>query len=87
MSPGARSGQSERRLVLRIGTGAPFRTTQPTVFSYCDNPKDKRAFMPVASTAAPDELQVFDIPTDEAAPGYRLGFGANAIVQVLLPLP
>ena len=68
VSPGARSGQTECRLVLRIGTGAPFRTTQPTVFSYCDNPKDKRAFMPVASTAAPDELQVFDIPQPSPQP-------------------
>jgi hypothetical protein len=55
--------------------GKAFASTLPTVFSFADDPRDKRAFMMVSRSAA--MLQQFQSPGE----GDILGMGNNAIVH------
>lgn len=55
--------------------GQSLASKQPIVFSFADDPRDKRAFMMVSRSA--NEPQRFNAPGE----GDILGMGANAIVH------
>ena len=56
-------------------TGQAFCSDQPIVFSFSNDPKDKRQFMKISTSA--NEAQQFHAPGE----GGILGMGANAIVH------
>jgi hypothetical protein len=56
-------------------SGQSLASKQPIVFSFADDPRDKRAFMMVSRSA--NEPQRFNAPGE----GDILGMGANAIVH------
>ena len=56
-------------------TGQSFTSTQPIVFSFADDPRDKRQFMKISTSA--NQAQQFHAPGE----GGILGMGANAIVH------
>lgn len=79
--PGAQATLLENSLIstyLRAWdfvTGQAFASKHPVVFSFAEDPRDKRQFMKISTSA--NEAQQFHAPGE----GGILGMGANAIVH------
>eukprot|EP00980_Cylindrotheca_fusiformis_P009794 scaffold2156_cov115-Cylindrotheca_fusiformis.AAC.19 len=79
--PGAQATLLENNLIstyLRAWdfvTGQAFASKQPVVFSFAEDPRDRRQFMKISTSA--NEAQQFEFPGE----GGILGMGANAIVH------